>query len=70
MTVIINVRNPHNGDTYIARAKDWGTTASSTNSATAAANACAKKISKGRPFALTIVTSQTFLAEISDQLDP
>ena len=65
MTVIINVRNPHGGDTYVARAKEYGTRASSTSCSESAVRACARKIGAGRTFELERVTGETWLCRIA-----
>ena len=69
MTVIINIRNPHHGDTFIARAAGFGRTASTTHSAAVAVEHCAMKVAAGRPFTLKKVTELTWLAEIVDPAD-
>jgi len=64
MIITINTRNPNCGDTYIAKAREFGTTASSTNCRAVAAERCAQKIAAGRPFKLKKVKDETWLAEI------
>jgi hypothetical protein len=69
MTVIINVRNPHGGDTYIARGMGFRPMASSTGGRQTAAQRCAEKIAAGRKFTLKTITSETYLCEIVDPAD-
>jgi hypothetical protein len=66
MTAIITVR-PYS-DTYKARGD--GKSASSTNSRAVAVQACADKIAAGRPVAIREMTSETWIATITDPHDP
>jgi len=64
MNILISTFNPHHGDTYFARAREWDTKASSTAGREAAVRACARKIAKGRPFTIQHTTFDTWLCEI------
>jgi hypothetical protein len=61
--ILINCRNPHGGDTYIARAlRTVRAQASSTSSRRAAVEACAAKVYGRDGFNLHQYTAETWLA--------
>lgn len=63
--IIINVRNPHGGDTYVARARTVRVSASSTMGRRVDVERCAAKIYGCDGFKLHQYTGETWLASPS-----
>ena len=68
-SVLINCRNPHGGDTYVARARTVRAQASSTMGRRVAVEKCAEKIYGPDGFKLHQYTVETWLASpnVTDQ---
>ncbi len=67
--VLINCRNPHGGDTYVARAKTMRVQASSTMGRRVAVERCAEKIYGVNGFKLHQYTAETWVVSPNAPLE-